>query len=233
MPVLPLLSSLDIDMSLDNVGFHIFQSLIKVSPSLRYIRCRNSTLGPQDLGVGTWTKGIESYDWVNPSISCHLLHWSSSLRELGIYGDPDAALTIPALEVLRWKLLTYSVLHLITAPHFHTLILVHPREVEQHLSPSSITLPNLGVEMHTALSNLTILHGFQTPALEHLSIQSAAPLPTALFELFDGSAHMPTPESLHLECAFSDATLIAMLGRLPWLEELQVDGTIARDAFWE
>ncbi len=55
----------------------------------------------------------------------------------------------------------------------------------------------------------------------------------ALFELFDGSVHMPTPKSLHLNCAFTDAALIAVLGRLPWLEGLQVAGTIAQDAFWE
>jgi len=233
MPVLPLLSSLDIDIPLENIGLHIVQSLIKVSPSLRHIRCRNRTIGPQDLGVGTWTTVIESYGWLYPSESCHLLHRSSSLRELGIDGSPGVALTLPALQVLRWKLLTYSVLHLVTAPHLHTLILEHACGFEQRLSPSSISLPNLRVAIHTALSDLTILHGFQTPALKHLSIQSAAPRPTALFELFDGSAHMPTPKSLHLECAFTDAALIAVLGRLPWLEELQVAGTIAQDAFWE
>ena len=233
MPVLPLLSSLDIDISLENIGLHIVQSLIKVSPSLRHIRCHNNTLGLQDLGAGTWTKRVESYGWVYPAGSCHLLHRSSSLRELGIHGSPGVALTLPALRVLRWKIITYSALHLITAPHLHTLILEHTWGYEPRLSPSSISLPNLRVAIHTTLSDLTILHGFQTPALEHLSIQSAAPRPTALFELFDGSAHMPTPKSLHLECAFTDAALIAVLGRLPWLEELQVAGTIAQDAFWE
>jgi hypothetical protein len=80
---------------------------------------------------------------------------------------------------------------------------------------------------------LTVLRGFRTPALEHLSIELVALSPTALFELFDGSDHMPTPKSLHLDCAFTDAALIAVLGRLPWLEELKVAGTIAQGAFWE
>jgi hypothetical protein len=44
---------------------------------------------------------------------------------------------------------------------------------------------------------------------------------------------MPTPKSLHLDCAFTDAALINTLGRLPQLEELRVAGTIAQDAFWE
>jgi hypothetical protein len=107
------------------------------------------------------------------------------------------------------------------------------QHIEEHLSAGSITLPNLRVAIHTKIPDLTNIHGFQTPALEHLSIQSEALAPMDLFELFDGSVHMPTPKSLHLECAFTDAALIAVLGRLPWLEELQVAGTIAQDAFWE
>jgi hypothetical protein len=231
MTILPLLSALYIDSSLRNVGLHLVQSLVKFSPSLRHIRCYSGNIGPLDLAVGVWTKRIESYGWVYPSQQCHLLHELSSLREIGIYGAPAVALTLPALHVLRWKPSNYSVLDLITAPHLHTIILAHP--YGYHLPANSITLPNLRVAIHTAISDLTVLHGFRTPALEHLSIQSPAGLPTALFELFDGSSYMPTPKSLHLECAFTDAALIAVLGRLPWLEELQVAGTIAQDAFWE
>ena len=99
-------------------------------------------------------------------------------------------------------------------------------------SAGSINLPNLRVAMHAKICDLMILHGFQTPALEHLSIESSALSPTALFELFDGSVHMPTPKSLHLDCAFTDAALIAVLGRLPWLEELQFAATLVQDAFW-
>jgi hypothetical protein len=44
---------------------------------------------------------------------------------------------------------------------------------------------------------------------------------------------MPTPTSLHLDCTFTDAVLITVLGRLPWLEELQVAGTGAQNTFWK
>ena len=104
---------------------------------------------------------------------------------------------------------------------------------EERLSAGSIMLPNLRVAIHTGIRDIIYIHGFQTPALERLSVQSAAQAPIALFEHFDGSVHMPTPKSLHLDCAFTDAALIAVLGRLPCLEELQVAGTIAKDGFWE
>ena len=236
MTILPLLSSLYIGTSLDNAGIHIARSLIKFSPSLRHIRCRSDMTGPHNFGIEKWTKRIESFGWVDAYQSPRWLHESSSLRELAIYGRPAGAIALPALQVLRWSLSDYSVLHLITAPHLHTLILMHQWGFEQRLSiglASQITLPNLRVAIHTKIPDLTILHAFQTPALEHLSIQSGAQEPTALFELFDGATHMPTPKSLHLECAFTDAALIAVLGRLPWLEELQVAGTIAQDSFWE
>ena len=233
MTILPLLSSLYIGRSMCESGLHIIRSLIKFSPSLRHIRCRSNMIGPQDFGIGMWTNRIESFGWVDASRSCRMLHESSSLRELAIRGCPDVALTLPALQVLRWSLSTYSVTHLVTAPHLHTLILTYLWGFEQRLNASSITLPNLRVAIHTKIPDLKILHAFQSPALEHLSIHSATQQPTALFELFDGSVHMPTPKSLHLECAFTDGALIAVLGRLPWLKELQVAGTIAHHAFWE
>ena len=232
MTILPLLSSLYMGPSLDNAGIHIARSLIKFSPSLRHIRCCSNTIGPQDFGIGMWPKRIESFGWVDAYKSSRWLHESSSLRELAIYGCPDVAITLPALQVLRWSISTYSALHLITAPQLHTLMLTYQWRFGRW-SASRIILPNLRVAIHTKIPDLTILHAFQTPALEHLSIQSEVQEPTALFELFDGATHMPTPKSLHLECAFTDAALIAVLGRLPWLEELQVAGTIAQDAFWE
>ena len=232
MTILPLLSSLYISPPLDNPGDHTARSLIKFSPSLRHIRCRNSSISPQDFGTGMWTKRIESFGWVDASKPCHLLHESSSLRELAINGHPDVAITLPALQVLRWSLSTYSVLHFITAPHLHTLILTY-RVFERVVLASPIAFPKLRIAIHYKIPDLKILRTFQTPALEHLSIQSDAQKPTALFELFDGATHMPTPKSLHLEGAFTDAALIAVLGRLPWLEELQVAGTIAQHAFWE
>ena len=233
MTDLPLLSSLYIGTSLSSSDLYIVKPLIKFSPSLRHIRCRSSTIGPQDFGTEMWTKRIKSFGWLDTSKPCHLLHESSSLRELAIYGCPDAALTLPALQVLRWSLSTYSVLHLITAAHLHTLILTHQSVFQRDLLASPISFPKLRIAIHTKIPDLTILHAFKTPALEHLSIQSEAQEPTALSELFDGATHMPTPKSLHLECAFTDDALIAVLGRLPWLEELQVAGTIAQDAFWE
>ena len=233
MTIRPLLSSLDIFGSLKHSGLHIIQSLIKFSPSLRHIRWCYSDQGLEDIEVGVLTEKIESFGWLHPRSSCRLLHESSSLRELGLYDSPAVALTLPALQVLRWSLSTYSVLPLITAPHLHTLILTHQRVYTGPLSAGSITLPNLRVAIHSEVPNIISICGFQTPALEHLSIESPRQDPTALFELFDGSVHMPTPKSLHLQCAFTDAALIAVLGRLTWLEELQVAGTIAKDAFWE
>ena len=233
MTVLPQLSSLYIAGCLMNSGLRIVQSLIKFSPSLRHIRWLGSGQGPQDIEVHVWMKRIESYGWLHSTKSCRLLHESSSLRELGIYDSPAVALTLPALQVLRWWLSTYTVLPLITAPQLHTLILMHAVVFTAPLSAGSITLPNLRVAIHAEIHNMITLHGFHTPALEHLSIQSAGQAPKALLELFDGSVHMPTPKSLHLDCAFTDTALIAVLGRLPWLEELQVAGTIAQAAFWE
>ena len=92
---------------------------------------------------------------------------------------------------------------------------------------------NLRVAVHHGIDNFTALHMFHTPALEHLSIRFKTESPTALFELFDGSTYMPTPKSLHLECPFTDATLTTVLARLPWLEELQIAGTIAQESFWK
>jgi len=230
MTILPLLSSLDIHTSLDDIGLHFVRSLIQVSPSLRHIRA--SKVSPEDLGAGMWTKRIESYGWLYDDKPCHLLHESPSLRELGIVFRPAVALTLPGLQVLRWNVYSYSVLPLITAPHLHTLILAYG-ECNERLSASSITLPNLRVAIHTNISDLATIHIFQTPALEHLSIRSEAPAPTALFTLFDGSAHMPTPKSLHLECAFTDEALLVMLVRLPLLEELQIGGALIKDVFWE
>jgi len=232
--VLPLLSSFHIyETRLDNHEIHLVQSLIKVSPSLRHIRCHSSNLNPQDLGVGIWAKRIESYGWVYPSNPCPSLNQCSSLRQLGMIGDLGVPLTLPALQVLRWRVHTHFMFHLITAPNLHTLILSYPLFGFVRPSAGTITLPNLRVAIHVGIYDLASLRAFQTPALEHLSIQSRTLSPKALFELFDGSDHMPAPKSLHLECAFSDAALIAVLGRLPWLEELQVVGTIAQDAFWE
>jgi len=233
MTILPLLSSLYIDQFMNESGLQIVRSLIKVSPSLRHIRCRHSTIGPQNFGIGMWTRRIESYGWTNPSQSCHLLHESPSLRELGISGHLTGALTLPALQVLRMLPFAHSALRLITAPHLHTLILAHGLVSVEHIPVNPINLPNLRVAIHTQICNIAALRVFQTPALEHLSIQSLGLGPTDLFELFDGSVQMPTPKSLHLDCAFTDAALIAVLGRLPLLEELQVAGTIAQDAFWE
>ena len=235
MSVLPLLSSLYIDATAcGDPALQLIRSLVKVSPSLRHIRWHRSSTSPQeDLGVGAWMKGIETYGWLHLSNPCPLLYESPSLREIGFYGDPVVPLTLPASQVIRWQILTYSGLNFITAPHLHTLILHHSSQHAVTYPPGSIMFPNLRVAIHTAIANSTALHIFHTPALEHLSIQFTTESPTALFELFDGSTHMPTPKSLHLECAFTDAALIAVLARLPWLEELQIAGTIAQGAFWE
>ena len=233
MTVLPLLSSLYIGKWLEYSQYAIVRSLIKLSPSLRHIRWHRACPPFEDLDVCVSTKRIESYDWLYPGVSCHVFHESSSLRELGVIDRPAIALTLPALQVLRWSLSTYTVLHFITAPQLHTLILSHKSAYTKCLSASSITLPNLRVAIHGELHDMVTIRGFRTPALEHLSIQSVTKAPNALLELFDGSVHMPTPKSLHLQCAFTDAELIAVLGRLPWLEEFQIAGTITKDAFWE
>ncbi len=229
--ILPLLSSLYIDVWQPGPGSDFFRSLIKFSPSPRHIHFGRYQ---GDLEVGVWTKRIESCVWLDANESCRVLDGSSSLRELGIDGCLDVALTLPALQVLRWSPSARYTLHLITAPNLHTLILTYQRiSIQGLLRPSRITLPNLRVAIHADIYNLINIRAFQTPALEHPSIQSPARDPTGLITLFDGSAHMPTPKSLHLDCAFTDAVLIAVLCRLPWLEELQVAGTVARHGFWD
>ena len=126
LSVLPLLSSLYIDETTwSDHGLQFIRSLVKVSPSLRHIRCHRFSTRPQDLGVVAWMKGIESYGWINLSEPCPLLYESPSLREIGVIGKPAVPLTLPTCQVLRWEIPTYSSLHLITAPHLHTLILRH------------------------------------------------------------------------------------------------------------
>lgn len=227
------LSWLVIDRGLDIKKIHFVRSLIKLSPSLRHIRCDTWYFGLQGIELEVRVKRIESYGWIFPYTPCLLFDESPSLRELGIDGSTKIPLTLPALQVLRWTNPKYYRMHFITAPHLHTIIIHHSHITAERLSPGSVNLPNLRVSIHIFLPDLATLRGFQTPALEHLSIQSPNPSPTGLFELFDGSTHMPTPKSLHLECTFTDAALIAVLGRLPWLEELQVAGSIAQDVFWE
>ena len=235
--VLPLLSSISTYMvgKTDDETLFI-QSLVDLSPALRHIHCDYS-LSAENKGVGLWTKRIESYSWVSPSTPCYPLHESPSLRKLGIRREPAVPLTLPALQVLKCLIGTYPALHRITAPHLHTLILHHGLVAKRrdHESASSISFPNLRVAIHIWVYHPTVVHMFHTPTLEHLSIKyrPSAPPPTALLELFDGSTRMPTPKSLHLNCTFTDDTLIAVLGRLPWLEELQVAGTAIRDTFWK
>ena len=231
--VLPLLSSIQVySMRIQDHELLFIQSLVNLSPALRHIRC-NRSLGSE---VGLWTKNIESYGWISPSEPCSPLHESPSLRRLGVHRDIAVPLTLPGLQVLRWSIGIgiYSALHRITAPYLHTLILRHRPPVKQEAA-GSISFPNLRVAIHTWVYVPMALHMFHTPALEHLSIEyrSSAPSPTALLELFDGWTHMPTPKSLHLDCTFTDATLITVLGRLPWLEELQIGGTGVLDTFWE
>ena len=150
--------------------------------------------------------------WIFSSGLCYPLNESPSLCELGIRGAPIVPLKLPTLKVLRWMISAYYGLRFITAPHLHTLV--------------SRSTDGGGPD-------LMVLYEFQTSILEHLSIQSIYSSPTALFRLFNGPARMRTPKSIHLDCAFTDAVLIAALGRLDVLEELQVAGTIAQDAFWE
>ena len=235
--VLPLLSSIRIySVGKGHPERQLIQSLVDLSPALRHIRYEHS-LRAEHEGVGLWTKRIESYSWISPSAPCSLLHESPSLRKLGIRKHPDVPLTLPALQVLKWSIDTYAALHWITAPQLHTLILRHDlgHTLFQHESASSISFPTLRVAIHTRIHNPKVVHMFVTPALEHLSItyQSSDPPAAALPDLFDGSTHMPTPKSLYLDCTFIDATLIAVLGRLPWLEELQVAGSSVEDTFWK
>ena len=235
--VLPLLSSIR-TYSVDRRDHEILfiQSLADLSPALRHIHC-DHRLSAENKGVGLWTKRIESYSWFRPTTPCYSLHESPSLRTLGIRGNPVVPLTLPALQILRWSIGTYSALYRITAPHLHTLIL---RSAPYSSWPSyqpagSISFPNLRVAIHHWLPHPKVLRMFHTPTLEHLSImyRSSSFLPSVLLELFDGSTHMPTPKSIHLDCMFTDTTLIAVLGRFPWLEELRVAGTAVRDTFWE
>ena len=75
LSVLPLLSSIYIDKNAwSKYGFQLIRSLVKVSPSLRHVRCHRSSLGPQDLGEGEWMKGIESYGWIDLSKPWPLLY---------------------------------------------------------------------------------------------------------------------------------------------------------------
>ena len=235
--VLPLLSSIRTYSLLGREReIQFIQSLVDLSPALRHIHCDHS-LNAENKGVGLWTKRIESYSWICPSTPCYPLHESPSLRKLGIRRDPVGPLTLPALQILKWSTGVYSALHRITAPHLHTLILRHGLRGWRSKceSAGSISFPNLRVAVHSSVYLPKVLHMFHTPALEHLSIQnrSPAPPPAALHELFDGSTHMPTPKSIHFDCAFTNDTLIAVLGRLPRLEELQVAGSAVNDTFWK
>ena len=235
--VLPLLSSIEtISLSITAHELLFIQSLVNLSPALRHIRCKHS-LSAENQGVGLWTKRIDSYSRISPSSPCYPLHESPSLRRLEVFLDPSIPLTLPVLQVLKWTIGTYSALHRITAPHLHTLILCHPRldGQEERQSANAISFPNLRVAVHTQIWDPTVLHMFDTPALEHLSIEfrSSFSSPAALLDLFDGWANMPRPKSLHLDGPFTDAMLIPVLGRLPWLEDLKVAGAVLRDAFWE
>jgi len=144
-------------------------------------------------------------------------------------------LLLPALQVLRWSISTYSALRRITAPHLHTLILRHDGWQFGPEPAGAIFFPNLRVAIHEWIPCPKAIHMFHTPALEHLSIMYRSPASpsTILLDLFDGSTHMPTPKSLHLDCRFTDGALISVLDRLPWLEELQVAGTAVEDNFWK
>ena len=232
--VLPLLSSIQVcSAGAQEHELMFIQSLVNSSPALRHVRC-NRSLSAESWIVGLWTKTIETYGWIFPSTPCSPLHESPSLRRLGVHRDIAVPLTLPALQVLRWSIHIYSALHRITAPHLHTLILRHG-PLDKPESAGSISFPNLRVAIHTWVYAPTSLHMFHTPALEHLSIEylSSASSPTALLELFDGWIHMPTPKSLYLDCTFTDAALITVLGRLSWLEELRIAGTGVLDTFWE
>ena len=174
MTILPLLSSLYIDAWLKESGFYIIRSLIKFSPSLQYIRWHGDDVeGIEDLDEWVCTKIFDDLGCLHWDKSCHSLHEASSLRELGIYDHQAVALALPALQVLSWSLSTYSTLYLTTAPYLHTLILTHHRVFNERLSAGLITLPNLRVAVHAEISDIINIHGFQTPALEHLSIQFA------------------------------------------------------------
>ena len=235
--VLPLLSSIQHhSLYIKDHELQFVQSLVNLSPALRHIRCRGS-LSTENQGVGLWTKRIESYVRISLSHPCYLLHESPSLRRLEVFSTLATPLTLPALEILQWKIVLYSSLRLITAPRLHTLILRHNMRVARAEGQSAcpISFPNLRVAIHTWIYHPTDLHLFHTPALEHLSIEyrTSTTSPMGILELFDGWTHMPTPKSLYLDCTFTEAALITVLGRLPWLEELKIAGTGLRETFWK
>ena len=236
--VLPLLSTIRITtFRLTKHVLCVLQSIARRSPSLRHIHYRYSAISPQELEVESWAKIIETYGWVSASKLCHSLQESPSLRNLRIEGQPVVPLALLAVQELRWRDLTFPGFPFIAAPQLHTLIVYHADDklVSPPLPAGSITLPTLRIAMHFSVPDITVLRAFQTPVLEHLSIstRSSASLPTPLLRVFDGSHHMPTPKSLHLCCGFTDITLIAVLRRLPRLEELRVADGIPQEAFWE
>ena len=236
--VLPLLFTIRITtFRLTKHELCVLQSIARRSPSLRHIHYRYSDMSPQELGVESWAKSIETYGWVSASELCHSLQESPSLRNLRIEGQPVVPLTLLAVQELRWCRLAFPGFSFITAPQLHTLIVHHADEKLASPPPpaGSITLPTLRIAMHFNVPDITVLRAFQTPVLEHLSIstRSSPSLPTPLLRVFDGSHHMPTPKSLHLCCRFTDIALIVVLRRLPWLEELQVAGGIPQEVFWE
>ena len=240
MTMLPLLSSICITaVHLKEHERRLVQSLAGHSPSLRHMHCCNE-MSPQDLGLGAeiWAKRVETLSWMFPSHLWNSIHELPSLRELRIWGSPVVPLSLPALQELWWAYDDFHGFHFITAPQLHTLMVWHARKMPaDDLPAGSITLPNLRVAIHNNVVDISVLRAFHTPSLEHLSISmrssALASLPTPLFQVFDGSNHMPTPKSLHLCCAFNDAALIAVLRRLPQLEELRVVGGILQEVFWE
>jgi len=134
------------------------QSLVNLSPALRHIHC-NGSLSAENQGVGLWTKRIESYVSISPSHPCYLLHESPSLRRLEVYSALATPLTLPALQILRWEIIFYSSLHLISAPRLHTLILRHSMRVNraEGQSAGSISFPNLRMAIHTQIVNPIVL----------------------------------------------------------------------------
>ena len=235
MTVLPLLSLIRIPAGrLKKHEIRVIQSLARCSPSLRLMYCRYGDMSPLALGADSWAKRIETYGWVYTHQLCRSLQESPSLRYLRMVGPPVVPLTLLAVQKLRWRNLDFPGYPFITAPQLHTLI-AHYGPGSAHPPAGSITLPNLRISMHFEITNVMVLRVFHTPALEHLSIspRPSASLLTNLLQVFDGSGHMPTPNSLHLHCTFTDTALIAILRRLPQLEELRVSGRIPQEAFWE
>jgi hypothetical protein len=235
--VLPLLSSINtLSPKISGRELQFVQSLVNLSPALRHIRC-NGCLSAENRGAGLWTRRIESYSRISPFNPCDSLHESPSLRQLEVFRGPDLPLKLPALQILKWSIGTYPTLHHITAPLLHTLILRHSTlgSRAERQSADSISFPNLRVAIHTWIHDPTVLYMFHTPALEHLSIEyrSSYSSPAAILKLFDDWVHMPRPKSLHLDCTFTDAYLISVLRRLPWLEGLRVAGNVVQDPFWE